>query len=209
MARQGVGLAHGRRVLGRPLSKSSGTHHCARAATTMLDGWESGATQHAFDPGLTEWALADPRSFLSADPLADAWGLEPGAAVSIVTFRQTLPDSEMLYLDKAWPHLQSLTASSNGEAPRPAHQMFEGHVTMTDGGWEPWVRALHPDQVDVVARELSTITIGEAETRFRELALHRPDPEEDVDYACHYLRRAQEFIGTLAAAGRGLVYMIG
>jgi hypothetical protein len=164
---------------------------------------------YAFDPDLTEWALADPRSFLSADPLADAWGLEPGAAVSIATFRQTLPNSEMLYLDKAWPYLQGLTASTHGESPRPAHQLFEGHVRMTDGGWEPWVRALRPDQVDAVAHDMSTINVGEAATRFRELASHGRDPEEDVDYACHYLRRAQEFIGSLTAAGRGLVYMIG
>jgi hypothetical protein len=142
---------------------------------------------YAFDAELTEWVLADPRSFLS----------------------ETLPDSEMLYLDKAWSYLQALTGSPKGEAPRPAFQMFEGEVTMMDGGWEPWVRALPPDQVDVVARDLSTITDGEAETRFRELASHRPDPEEDVDYAGHYLRRAQEFIGSLTAAGRGLVYMIG
>jgi hypothetical protein len=163
---------------------------------------------YAFDPDMIEWALADPRSFLSADPLADAWGLEPGAAVSFATFRQTLPDSEMLYLDKAWPYLQALTASSNGEAPRPAHRLFEGQVKMMDGGWEPWVRALHPDEVEVITRDLSTITVGEAEARFRELASLRRDPE-DVDYACHYLRRAQEFIGSLTAAGRGLVYMIG
>jgi hypothetical protein len=164
---------------------------------------------YAFDPELTEWALADPRSFLSADPLADAWGLEPGAAVSVATFRQTLPDSEMLYLDKAWRYLQALTASSNGEAPRPAQQMFEGHVRMTDGGWEPWVRALHPRQVDVVARDLSTITVGEAQARVRELASHHPDPEADVDSACQHLRRAQEFMRSLTAAGRGLVYLIG
>jgi hypothetical protein len=164
---------------------------------------------YAFDPDLTAWALADPRSFLSADPLADAWGLEPGAAVSTATFRQSLPDTEMLYLDKAWPYLQALTAPSNGEAPRPAYQLFEGQVRMTDGGWESWIRALHPGLVDVVARDLSTITVSEAETRFREVASHRPDPEEDVDYACHYLLRAQEFIGSLSATGRGLVYMIG
>jgi hypothetical protein len=104
--------------------------------------------------------------------------------------------------------ISGLTTTSNGEAPRPAYQMFKGHVTMTGGGWEPWVRALHPDQVDLVARDLSTITGREAERRFRELASHRSDPEEDVDYACHYLRRAQEFIGSLTTAGRGMVYMI-
>ena len=96
-----------------------------------------------------------------------------------------------------------------GEAPRPAHRLLEGQVKMTDGGWEPWVRALHPDQVDVVARDLATITVGEVETRFRELASHGRDPEEDMNYACHYFRRAQEFIGSLAAAGRGLAYIIG
>ena len=42
---------------------------------------------YAFDADQTEAALADPHHFLSDDPLADAWGLDRGNAISVnVTF---------------------------------------------------------------------------------------------------------------------------
>jgi len=45
---------------------------------------------YAFDGKLTEQVLADPLSFLSDDPLADAWGSEHGATISTPTFGQTV-----------------------------------------------------------------------------------------------------------------------
>lgn len=56
---------------------------------------------YAFDADRTAEALASPRLFLSSDPLADAWGLERGARCGAATFRQAVPDRDMLYLDKA------------------------------------------------------------------------------------------------------------
>lgn len=81
---------------------------------------------YAFDSEQTENALADPLSVIGSDPLADAWGLEPGSSGG-VTDRQSVPERDLLYLDKAWPYLQGLTAPrpSSGAA-RAAYRMFEG-----------------------------------------------------------------------------------
>lgn len=73
---------------------------------------------YAFDHELTGQALADPRSILSSDPLADAWGLVPHAAVSTATFEQVVPRRDMLYLDKAWRELQFLTGPHRAGASR-------------------------------------------------------------------------------------------
>lgn len=43
------------------------------------------------------------------DPLADALGLEPGFTEGVTDFKQSLPERDFLYLDKAWPHLQWIT----------------------------------------------------------------------------------------------------
>ncbi|MFT4137092.1 hypothetical protein [Microbacterium sp.] len=151
---------------------------------------------YAFDHELTEQALVDPRSILSDDPLADAWGLEPGAAVSVATFEQTVPARDMLYLDKAWQELQYLTGPHLPGGARPSYRMFEGRVTMQGYGWIPWVRALHPDEMPAIARDL--------------WAIEDADAGSDTDsYVVPYLRRAQAFASGLAAEGRGAVYMIG
>ena len=44
---------------------------------------------YAFDVDLTEQAARAPHSILSCDPLADAWGMEPGVRVGVATFEQT------------------------------------------------------------------------------------------------------------------------
>src|SRR5690606_16864602 len=100
---------------------------------------------YAFDSDQTGKALADPLTVIGSDPLADAYGLEPGFRQGVTDFRQSLPERDLLYLDKAWPYLQRLTAPrSGGAAARPAYRMFEGQVTYADDGftWRPWVRAL-------------------------------------------------------------------
>ncbi|WP_115790446.1 DUF1877 family protein [Arthrobacter silvisoli] len=165
---------------------------------------------YAFDGKLTEQVLADPLGFLSDDPLADAWGFEHGATISTPTFEQAVPERDMLYLDKAWRHLQFFTSPVEpGLPPRPAFRMFEGEVAMHDMGWDPWVRTLTPPDVFTVARDLEDVTDDELELRLRESSFFSRDPEGEVGYAVNYLRQAQAFVTNLAAEGRGMVYMIG
>ncbi|MBT8158878.1 MULTISPECIES: DUF1877 family protein [Arthrobacter] len=163
---------------------------------------------YAFDGDVAKKALSDPMSFMSADPLADAWGLEPGVGTSYTTFGQSIPERDMLYLDKAWGHLQVLTAPLRaGMAARPAFRMFEGNVTMHDDGWEPWVRALAPSEVLAIAQDLDDVS--DAEVRLRLPVSPYVDRDLDVEYAVGYLRRARVFARNLADEGRGMVYLIG
>ncbi|MEE2521270.1 DUF1877 family protein [Pseudarthrobacter sp. J75] len=167
---------------------------------------------YAFDGNLTDQALADPLAFLSADPLADAWGLEPGADTSFTTFKQTVPDRDMLYLDKAWRQLQCLTARVEpGLMPRCSYRMFEGTVEMDgDGmGWEPWVRALTPPEVLAVARDLEEVQDADVESWLRESPSSMWDFDTEFGYVVTFLRKARTFTANLAAEGRGMVYMIG
>ena len=161
---------------------------------------------YAFDPHMTERALADPRSILSDDPLADAWGLKPHAMGSAATFTQAVPERDMLYLDKAWGYLQALTAERDGSgAVRAAHRMFEGEVTMRDWGWDPWVRVLVPEEIPLIARDLRQID----DARVTEVARPSADLDEEVAYVKQYLDRARVFTAQLAEDSRGMVYMIG
>lgn len=166
---------------------------------------------YAFDADMTERALADPRSMLSADPLADAWGMEPGFTIGATDFTQAVPKRDMLYLDKAWGLLQQLTApATDTDETRPAHLMFEGRVTYNDDwGWDGWVRALTPEQVVEIAPDLDRIGDDEVKERLRGCAL--PDGRSDAEarYALQYLGKAREFVAGLAAEGRGMVYLIG
>jgi hypothetical protein len=159
---------------------------------------------YAFDPQRAEAALADPYSVLGADPLADAWGLEPGSTSGLTDFQQAVSESDLLYLDKAWSELQWLTAPVvDGAAVRPAHRMFEGQVTFTDTGWISWVRALMPNEVATIARDLLTITDVEVDARFA------ASPPDDLAYVKQFLQSAREFAVAAATAERGFVYMIG
>ncbi|MGO4591424.1 hypothetical protein [Paenarthrobacter sp. 2TAF44] len=163
---------------------------------------------YAFDGAITDQVLSDPSSVLSADPLADAWGLEPGAGVSSTTFEQSVPERDMLYLDKAWRQLQAFTAPLGSVVvARPAFRMFEGSVTMHDDGWEPWVQALTPSDVVAIAQDLNIIS--EAELSLRLPVSPHIDRASDVQYSVGYLRRARVFVTNLADAGRGMVYLIG
>lgn len=164
---------------------------------------------YAFDRDQTEQALTAPGSILSDDPLADAWGLVPRRAmVSTITWAQPLPQRDLLYLDKAWWHLQALTGPSDGTAARPSYRMFEGEVTWTDRGHLPWVRALRPGDVPEIAHDLSAIGASEL-ARLPELGFLHRDLEEEISYIGHFLGRARAFMSTLAQDGRGMVYTIG
>lgn len=159
---------------------------------------------YAFDAAQTEQALADPRSVTGADPLADAWGLPPGFVSGVTDFEQSLPASELLYLDKAWSLLQQMTAPPAGGASRPAHWMFEGAVTVTktELGWLPWVRALAPLEVLLVAHDLEEIAVAAAASQLR-------SDGGDREWATQSMARASAFVRQLADDGRGLAYLIG
>jgi len=157
---------------------------------------------YAFDADKTELAVADPRRFLSDDPLADAWGMPHGAQVASPTFAQSVPETDMLYLDKAWSSLQALsTPMSRGARPRPCHRMFAGQVHMTDYGWEPCVRVVRPEDIPEIADDLADLV--------RSVSAEAPDDDDDWRYVFQYLSRAAEFAAQIAATRRGFVYMIG
>lgn len=163
---------------------------------------------YAFDADRTVEALANPRAFISSDPLADAWGIEPHAASGIATLEQWPSKRDLLYLDKAWPMLQDLTRSAYpGAENAPAYRMFEGWVTPElDGyGWLPWVRALGPDEIPAVAEDLRRLTPAAARSRLRD----RRFPSEEIDYVLLYLARARMFVDGLVDDGRGMAYLIG
>ncbi len=166
---------------------------------------------YAFDAALAQQAIDDPRSILSSDPLADAWGMEPHASVSVATFEQVSPKRDMLYLDKAWSALQSLTLRAKpGRSPGAAFRMFEGNVTMHDRGWDPWVRTILPQEVPAIRDELCAI--DESRVRAWARSWHSrqgADDESEFRYVLDFLGRAQDFVRSLATDGRGLVYMIG
>ena len=164
---------------------------------------------YAFDSDRTEQVLADPHCILSSDPLADAWGMEPHAELSTATFKQVPPLRDMLYLDKAWPALQSLTRpSAESSATGASYRMFEGTVTMHGMGWDPWVRSIVPEDVPAIRDDL--LAIDEARVRAWARTWHRGhEAAAELPYVLDYLRRAQRFVEGLASDDRGLVYLIG
>lgn len=143
-----------------------------------------------------ERARTDPHLFLSADPLADAWGPAED--------RPT-----MLYLDKCWSLLQRLTQPAFGTPPRPAYRLFEGDVTFVHDGlaWMPWTRALSPDEVAEVARDLCLLDTNDIRALFQRPDFHAR--EDDFGYLAHYLAEAQSFVTRMTQSGSGLVYLIG
>ena len=166
---------------------------------------------YAFDADRAQQAVDDPHSILSSDPLADAWGLEPHASVSVATFEQVSPKRDMLYLDKAWSVLQSLTRSGPGSpAAGSCCRMFEGNVTMHDMGWDPWVRTILPEEVPAIRDDLCAIDEDQARTWARTWrSRHGVDDDDELRYVLDYLTWAQEFVEALATDGRGMVYLIG
>lgn len=166
---------------------------------------------YAFDGDQTEKALADPLTVIGSDPLANAWGLEPGFTEGVTDFRRTLPEQDFLYLDKAWTHLQRQTAPRiPGAESRAAYRMFEGQVTQADGGsWRPWVRALPPGEVALVASDLQTISDQDVEAGLAEFCVSSQTLDSELAYVTQFLHRATDFTGACAAGGRGLAYLIG
>jgi hypothetical protein len=167
---------------------------------------------YAFDSDQTGRALADPLTVIGSDPLADAYGLEPGFRQGVTDFRQSLPEREFLYLDKAWPYLQRLTApGSSGASARAAYRMFEGQVTYADDSftWHPWVRALPPHDVALIARDLETVNYHDIKASLSRPYSSGQVPESEVAYTTAFLDKARGFVYAAASDGRGFAYMIG
>lgn len=119
----------------------------------------------------------------------------------MTNFEQSVPETEMLYLDKAWSGLQQLTAPTSLDVmPRPAHRMFEGQVTPHEWGWLPWVRAIMPEEVSSIATDLANLVQEASDEKLK------PDVDEPV---WDYLKRAAQYAAQLAGDNRGFVYMIG
>lgn len=171
-----------------------------RARETRGESFETDRA-YAFDAEMTEQALRDPWKVISADPLADAWGLPHGFQVAETSGERTVPRTEMLYLDKAWHMLQQLSARTPiGTPPRPAHRMFEGQVAMIGLGWLPWVRALAPRDVVEIADDLVDLR--------RHVAADLAD-HQDAEYVLALLRDAEDFVAFQSSKNRGFAYMIG
>ncbi|AXJ11567.1 DUF1877 domain-containing protein [Arthrobacter sp. PM3] len=167
---------------------------------------------YAFESDQTEKALADPLTVIGSDPLADACGLEPGFTQGVTDFRQSLPERDLLYLDKAWPYLQRLTAPrSSDAAARAAYRMFEGEVTYADDGftWRPWVRALPPRDVALIARDLESINDADIKAGLSGSCSSGQLLESELAYATASLHRARGFVHAVASDGRGFACMIG
>ena len=113
---------------------------------------------------------------------------------------------DFLDLDKAWGDLQRATAPADGEVARPAFRMFEGEVTWTDEGHLPYVRAISPEELPPIAKDLSALddaVVGRTAERF----LGRGSSA--AEYALQHLQHARAFTCALAGQGRGMVYKIG
>jgi len=147
---------------------------------------------------LVEVAKRAPRSFLSDDPLADAWGPADQRPA-------------MLYLDKCWHELQMLLNPDQAAPGRPAFWLVEGDVTQTQGGWIPYMAVLDAQQVAEVARDLATVTPAEVRGMLATTATfgRLVDRDKEFGYVTHYLADALAFTTRLSERGKGLVYMIG
>lgn len=161
---------------------------------------------YAYEAKDLDLVMADAGMVISSDPLADAWGFEPHAyGVITPTFEQSVPESEMLYLDKAWSMLQYATGPADGWPARPAYRMFEGRVTETGMGHLPFERVITPAEVVAIAADLAEIRDDEIVDRVSQWHFFRDD---DPQFALQYFRKARAFMANLAAGGRGMAYTI-
>lgn len=89
--------------------------------------------------------------------------------------------------------------------------MFEGQVDFDDDGcsWRPWVRALPPDVVAAIARDLENISDHDIIASLSGSLSPASSWEADAAYATEYLHRASRFAATVASDRRGFAYMIG
>lgn len=160
---------------------------------------------YAYGTVQTDCVEQDPPGIVVDELIADAWEFESDDAVSTLTGEQRLPERDILYLDRAWMHLQRVTAPQNGEPIRPAHRMFQGEPSWAG---RPVERTLSPQAVVEISADLALVIDDEVAERVRAQPCFG-DPDGEVDYVLDHLARAREFVKELVRSGRGMIYMIG
>lgn len=162
---------------------------------------------HVFESDETARVLDDPLSVIREEPFKAAWG--PKACSTCGIFHgEPRPERMTLDLDKAWTDLQWMTRpAASGDVVRDAHRMFEGCVEFTCRGMRPWLRALAPADVVLVARDLETIDEVEVQ-RAVEARGGVPRDNDRAAYVIHHFRAARDFTVRVAGEGQGFVYML-
>lgn len=117
---------------------------------------------------------------------------------------------DSLDLDKSWHYLQFVLRS---DPPRPAAALVAGDVTTTYWGWRPHRGLLNPAQVAAIAADSATVSVELVRQRIlvdgRWGEEHSDRAQQDFEYVCDHLLRAQEFTKAVAGAGRAIRYYIG
>lgn len=155
----------------------------------------------AYPAELTELVVKRPEFALTANPVMEAW-------------RREQPEGHILLdLDKTFHAFQFASAPDPiSDFPgRPCFRMFEGQVTQGvswDYGWDPWLRAITPDETVLIAEDLISV---EVESVAQGEVAHYPHTslEDARRTAQQVLHQAQVFTQRLAACGNGFAYMIG
>jgi len=112
-----------------------------------------------------------------------------------------------LDLDKSWGYFQSVLYS---EPSRPSAALVHGDVTHTSWGWRSYRGLIDPAEAKRVADDLALVSVD----LVRERVLLNPRfgddrAQQDFDYVCHFLPKAQEFTKQVADEGRAILYYIG
>ena len=147
-----------------------------------------------------EAARREPRSFMADDPFGQAWFTE---------------NEGNCYLDKAWRGLQMLIAdSSPNETDRPAAALVAGDVTFVGYGWDPYIGVLDPEELRRAAEDLKRVAedIPFQWRPRRRNSKARSGPGSvllERDYINDYLSRLREYVTSLVAQEKGMIYMIG
>lgn len=84
-------------------------------------------------------------------------------------------------------------------------------MTFTNGGmtWTAWARALAPDEVVRIARDLEMIDDSDVRASLSGSSRVDQDISDDVDYVVGFLNRARDFAVAAASDERGFAYLIG
>ena len=84
-------------------------------------------------------------------------------------------------------------------------------MTYADDGftWRPWVRALSPHDVALIARDLETINDHDVEAGLGRSYSSGQALDSEVAYATAFLYKARGCVHAAASDGRRFAYMIG